>query len=99
MNNDPNVGWGEERTPSIAKAFRCWWFGCEPHPADPAPPDFLECQHCGELVTYGDLVGDTRHNRALDRALRLWRMVWRKKCPDCGRRFRPCDEQVEHIPF
>jgi hypothetical protein len=63
----------------------CWWFGCAPHPQDPAPPDELTCMHCGMNVPYGDLVGDTRHNRTMD-WLRYW--MWRRwipaKCPACG---------------
>jgi hypothetical protein len=84
---------------SIICRIRCWWFGCEPRPDDPAPPDYLECQHCGELVTYGDLVGYTRHNRARARVMYVLSFVWRDRCPDCGRRFGPCDDRVDHIPF
>jgi len=84
----------------VVSRLRCWWLGCEPHPQDPAPPDFLECQHCGEIVDYGDLVGDTRYNR-----FKAWCYYWlfRRWCPvkcgDCGRRWRDCDDAIDHIPF
>ena len=79
----------------------CWWFGCESHPQDPAPPEYAHCMRCDECVTYGDMVGDTRHNRFKDWLRRhSWRRLWPKKCADCGNRFK-CDESVEHddIPF
>lgn len=78
--------------------IKCWWFGCEPHPQDPSPPEFLMCDRCGENVSYGDLVGDTRHER-----FKAWvkyyffRKWWPEKCKSCGRRFKPCDDDC--IPF
>ena len=66
----------------------CWWFGCEGHPQDPAPPEYLECVRCGDIVSYGDMVGDTLHNGTKD-WLRYW--LFRRwipaKCGDCGKRF------------
>ena len=79
----------------------CWWFGCEQYPEARAyqPPEQAECARCGGLVSYSDMVGDTRHYRVVAR-LRGWcRVVWPRKCPDCGHRFRACDETVNHIPF
>lgn len=77
----------------------CWWFGCAPHPQDPAPPDELTCMHCGRNVPYGDLVGDTRHNRTMD-WLRYW--LWRRwlpaKCPACGARYGHRSD-CDGIPF
>lgn len=68
--------------------LRCWWFGCAQHPQDSAPPDYATCMHCGECVSYGDMVGDTRHNRTMG-WLRYW--MWRRwlpeKCPACGARY------------
>lgn len=79
--------------------LRCWWLGCEPHPQDPAPPEYVTCMHCGEPVPYGDMVGDTRHNRATD-WLRYW--LWRRwypaKCLACGGRFG-CRDGCDGIPF
>lgn len=46
--------------------LRCWWYGHEQHPQDPTPPDEATCMHCGGYVPYGDMVGDTRHNRTMD---------------------------------
>lgn len=77
---------------------RCWWFGCERHPQDWAPPDTSSCFRCGEYVEYSDLVGDTRHYRFMERLRAIGRFFYRPKCPDCGRRFG-CDESVDHIPF
>lgn len=72
----------------IIVRLRCWWFGCEPHPQDSAPPDEITCMHCYRNVPYGDMVGDTRHNRTID-WLRHW--MWRRwvpaKCSACGTRF------------
>ena len=68
--------------------LRCWWYGCEQHPQDSAPPDHATCMHCARNVPYGDMVGDTRHNHAKD-WLSYW--LWRKWCPAkcaaCGSRF------------
>lgn len=79
--------------------LRCWWFGCEPHPQDPSPPDAVSCVRCAECVSYSDLVGDTRHYRFMQFcSLFSWRRLFPKKCPSCGNRYR-CDERVDHIPF
>ena len=77
----------------------CWWFGCAPHPQDPSPPDVVTCFKCGEYVTYADLVGDTRHYRLMGRLHRIRRFFYSRKCIDCGRRYRACDETLEHLPF
>lgn len=77
----------------------CWWFGCAPHPQDTAPPDELECMHCGMNVPYSDMVGDTRHNRTIG-WLRYW--LWRRwipaKCYACGARFGH-RENCDGVPF
>ena len=81
------------------KNIRCWWFGCEPHPQDPTDPEFLECMHCDEIISYGDMVGDTRHNRFKEWCnYYLFRKWWPEKCSSCGHRFK-CDDDVDHIPF
>jgi hypothetical protein len=77
--------------------LHCWWFGCDPHPL--APPEHATCVRCGEYVAYADMVGDTRHGRLMERLYRLWRFFYPKKCTDCFRRWRRCDETVDHIPF
>lgn len=79
--------------------LRCWWFGCERHPDDWSPPDASSCFRCGGYVEYGDMVGDTRHNRMKDRLLSTYRMFWPKRCTDCGRKWRACDDSIDHIPF
>lgn len=79
--------------------LRCWWFGCERHPQDPSPPDAVNCMHCGSYVEYSDLVGDTRHHRFIDRLKSVRNFFWPRRCVDCGRRWRPCDESIDHIPF
>jgi len=90
----------EVEVKAIVSRIRCWWFGCEGHPQDPAPPEYLECMYCGDIVPYGDMVGDTRHNRFKAWAIYwFWRKWWPAKCADCGRRWRACDESVDHIPF
>ena len=79
--------------------LHCWWFGCESHPQDPAPPEYLECARCGGIVPYSDAVEDTRHNR-----FKGWANYWLlrkwipKKCPDCGGRWSH-DDSIDHIPF
>lgn len=78
-------------------ALYCWWFGCEPHPQDPS--EYPSCIRCGYDVSYGDMVGDSRHQRAKDFMYRAWRTIWPKKCSACGRRYKPCDESIDHIPF
>ena len=75
--------------------LRCWWFGCEECPASYSGC----CRYCDEIISYGDLVGDTRHNRAKAWAEHwFWRKWWPEKCPDCGGRWRH-DETKAHIPF
>ena len=84
--------------------LRCWWFGCEPHPEDPAPIEHLECMHCGELMDYEGLVGITRY-RAFKEWCRYWffRKWWPVKCEVCGKRWRKCQSDEEHfeanLPF
>jgi len=95
----------EYPTPQIAAGplyrrvvrLRCWWLGCEQHPQDPAPPDYAMCMRCDAIVPYGDMVGDTRHNRTMG-WLRYWllRRWWRDKCGDCGKRF---GDHGECLPF
>lgn len=75
----------------------CWWFGCERHPEDYTPPDYVCCVRCGENVTYSDLVGDTRHYRFMDLCAKFSpRRLFPPKCPDCGHRYR-CDDSVDHF--
>lgn len=75
----------------------CWWFGCD---ADGrAPVEHATCLRCGEYVTYADMVGETRSYRAKRYLLRAWHFFYPKKCTDCFRRWRKCDETVDHIPF
>jgi len=80
-------------------SMHCWWFGCEMNPQDPSPVEEATCMHCGELISYADMVGDTRHGRMMDRLHRALRLLWPKRCTDCGRKWRACDENVDHIPF
>lgn len=77
-------------------SLRCWWFGCDIHPQDPAPVEHATCMHCGESVSYSDMVGDTRHYRLVS-FVKAVIPNWRK-CPSCGGRFK-CDEAIDHIPF
>jgi hypothetical protein len=83
----------------VIRRVRCWWYGHEQHPQDSAPPDEATCMHCGEYVPYGDMVGDTRHNRLMER-LRYWlfRRWIPSKCPACGGRFR-CLQDCDGVPF
>lgn len=80
-------------------SVRCWWFGCERHEQDMTDPDYVHCMHCDQHISYSDLVGDTRHYRLVQ----WWRrLILRKpflKCDDCGRRWRTCDDAIDHIPF
>lgn len=77
-------------------SLHCWWFGCQKHPQDPAPVEFVACFRCGECIDYSDLVGDTRHYRAMQMLARFNpRRLWPRKCIDCGRRFK-CDETIDH---
>ena len=82
-----------------SRNFRCWWFGCETHPDDSAPPEYAQCMRCRGIVSYADLVGDTRHNRAKSLArywlLRKWMPA---KCCCCGGRWKH-DESMDHLPF
>lgn len=82
--------------------LRCWWYGHEQHPQDSAPPESATCMHCGDCVPYSDMVGDTRHNRLIDRWHWLkWTLVRRylpRKCPACGSRFGHSDD-CDGIPF
>lgn len=81
------------------RRLRCWWFGCEAHPQDPAPPEYLHCMYCDSVLDYSDMVGDTRHNRAKAFATYwLWRKWWPMKCPCCGGRWRH-NETQDHLPF
>jgi hypothetical protein len=75
----------------------CWWFGCEPHPQDPTPAEYAQCQRCGEIVTYEHMVGITRYNAAKG-WLRYWmfRRWWPSPCVDCGKRF---GHHHECLPF
>lgn len=81
------------------RKIRCWWFGCkEEDPEDMlAPPGYKDCVRCGECVEYGDLVGDTRHNRVKG-LLRYW--LWRhwvpEPCIECGKRF---GDHTNCLPF
>ena len=81
----------------------CWWFGCQPDKEEyqNAPLGYpLACKRCDCLPDYADLVGDTKHNR-FKKNLSYW--LFRKwipaKCEYCGRRWRKCDESIDHIPF
>lgn len=80
--------------------INCWYFGHEHHPDDSTPIEAITCIKCGELMSYDDLVGDTRHLRLID-FMRHWffRKWFPAKCTACGRRWRECDETVDHIPF
>ena len=80
--------------------IRCWWFGCEPHPQDCADPEFIECRHCGEIVSYEHLVGLRLYND-VKKFCRHWffRKWIPKKCWACGHRWKKCDESFDHIPF
>lgn len=90
-----------QRVERQASRLRCWWFGCEAHPQEHCHRDdgWLTCMHCGHEVPYGDLVGDTRHNRAKAWARYwLWRRWWPERCGDCGGRWTH-DETKDHVPF
>ena len=91
----------ERRVDRLVSRARCWWFGCEPHPQEYChrSDDWRTCIHCGQEVLYGDLVGDTRHNRAKKWARYwLWRKWWPEKCSDCGGRWAH-DNTRDHLPF
>jgi len=70
------------------KNIKCLWFGCEPHPQDPAPPEALYCDRCGDLMSYEDIVGVTRSSE-FKKAVKYWffRRWIPEKCHDCGRRY------------
>ena len=90
-----------ERIAEATRMLRCWWLGCEPHPQEQYHRDdnMLRCVHCGEEVSYGDLVGDTRQNRAREWAhYWLWRKWWPARCECCGGRWMH-DETKDHLPF
>ena len=88
------------------KRMWCWWFGCVPgdlarhyYSDGSGCDDFYHCKRCGNEVDYGDLVGDTRHNRFKENMnYYLFRKWFPAKCPDCGRRYGH-DESIDHIPF
>ncbi len=79
--------------------LRCWWHGHERHPQDSAPPEETTCMHCGEYVPYGDMVGDTRHGRMMER-LRYWHPLrWLpRRCAACGAMFGHRGD-CDGIPF
>lgn len=80
------------------RPLTCEWFACRPTNADTQDIEVPICGRCGELVSYGDLVGDTLYRRLLDRLMGLWRLLWPQRCPDCERRWRH-DNTIEHLPF
>jgi len=100
MSRGSDIAWKVAEPAPVLARLRCWWFGCEPDADDPAPPGQLDCRHCGRNVPYSDLVGDTRHHR-FTQAARYW--LFRKwipgKCPYCRRRWRRCEQSVDHLPF
>lgn len=81
----------------LVSRLLCWWFGCYQHEDDPAPPEYAHCVRCDGIVSYADMVGDTKHNRSTY-FLKYWcfRKWWPAKCGDCGRRFG-CHEDC--LPF
>lgn len=73
----------------LIKELRCWWLGCEPHPQDTAPPEYLECQHCNEIISYEQQIGYKPGFYYVAREfLTYWlcRKWWPHKCVDCGKR-------------
>jgi len=91
----------ELRLDRLCSRPRCWWLGCEAHPQEYCHrnDDWLTCLHCGREVGYGDLVGDTRHNRAKEWARYwFWRKWWPERCSTCGGRWTH-DETKDHLPF
>jgi len=85
----------------VARAV-CWWFGCKEHPQEQYHrSDFrFQCMRCGGECSYGDLVGDTRHNRFKHATeYYLFRKWWPRKCHTCGRRWKDCDFDDDHLPF
>ena len=88
------------------KRLLCWWFGCAPdfddegvlldyqYGGDP------KCKRCGDDVCFGDIVGDTRHNRLIEWLKNWLYSKWIPlKCEYCGRIWRKCDKSIDHIPF
>jgi len=75
----------------------CWFFGCRPHPDDPAPIEYLECERCGEVMTYEALAGVTRWQAVKDWCewwlLRRWIP---QRCLECGKRY---GEHRDCLPF
>lgn len=91
------IAW-EATTEVYIMGIRCWWLGHEKHPDD-YDPEHAQCIHCGDHVSYADLVGDTRHNRFKEWCnYYFFRKWWSAKCSSCGHRFKH-DESNEHIPF
>lgn len=75
------------------KKLWCWWFGCAPHPDDPAPLEHVHCAHCDEVIGYDEYVSRSRHDRLVE-ALRYWlyRRWIPERCGDCGKRWGQHDE-------
>ncbi len=70
--------------------LRCWLLGCEPHPQDPAPPEHITCDHCGDLMSYGQLCGAEVgfYYKAKDWChYWLYRKWLPEKCLSCGKRY------------
>jgi len=67
--------------------IHCWYFGCKPHDSS-QNYNFIPCKRCGHEVSYGDLVGDTRHEKV--KAFikyYLYRKWIPEKCGECGKRY------------
>lgn len=76
---------------------RCWWLGCEPHPQDPAPVEYLDCQHCGERMDYEGLAGINRYSEYTYLFIYwLYRRWFPKPCGDCKKRY---GDHSDCIPF
>lgn len=80
----------------------CWWFGHRPDMEsvqDAYDYSTVPCDRCGQDLSYDDMVGQSRHERAKD-WLGYW--AWRRwvpgPCPACGGRFK-CKENCDGIPF
>jgi radical SAM protein with 4Fe4S-binding SPASM domain len=88
----------------MMKKAVCWWFGCKPdheaHRHIDAYGNAVPCLRChAPDIAYGDLVGDTRHNRTKERlSYWLWYRWWPSKCRACGGRFK-CHSNCDGIPF
>lgn len=104
---DINSNGSKSAVERIVSRVMCWWFGCTPNhdrtyfwfDKDHCE-DHLPCKRCDNYdVSYGDMVGDTRHNRFKERCnYWLFRKWIPEKCSDCGHRYK-CDESIDHIPF